>query len=256
MNVLCIGNSFSMDATHYLHAIARADGERLKVADLYIGGCSLERHYRNMLSGEREYTLDYNGQHTGFPVSLQEALKNRPWDVVTLQQCSPKSHKWESYEPYLSALADFVRKWQPAAKLYIHQTWSYGDAHNNHTSNPTYTGGTMAAMWTKIEAAYNSAATETGLELIPAGQAIQNAQEALNAGGYSETNIQRDNAHVSKTWGRYLLARVWYEALTGETPTVTLDQLNTSVAANSAMETLVKNAAAAALNEYPVEEAA
>ena len=108
----------------------------------------------------------------------------------------------------------------------------------------------MAAMWAKIETAYNSAAAETGLELIPAGQAIMNAQEALNAGSYSVTSIQRDNSHVSKTWGRYLLARVWYETLTGETPDVTLNELNSTVAADSAMETLVKNAAAAALAEY------
>ena len=36
--ILCIGNSFSQDATRYLEAIA--DGE-LFVRNCYIGGCSL-----------------------------------------------------------------------------------------------------------------------------------------------------------------------------------------------------------------------
>ena len=66
MNVLSIGNSFSEDATRYLHEIARADGERVNTANLYIGGCSLETHYKNMTSGDRAYKLQYNGQNTGF----------------------------------------------------------------------------------------------------------------------------------------------------------------------------------------------
>ena len=64
MNILAIGNSFSEDATRYLHGIARADGETLKVANLYIGGCSLGWHDRNMLSDEKAYELQYNGQKT------------------------------------------------------------------------------------------------------------------------------------------------------------------------------------------------
>ena len=60
MNILAIGNSFSEDATRYLHNIARADGERINVVNLYIGGCTLDRHYRNMLSGARAYELQCN----------------------------------------------------------------------------------------------------------------------------------------------------------------------------------------------------
>ena len=41
MKVLAIGNSFSQDATRYLHQIAKANQFDLKVVNLYIGGCSL-----------------------------------------------------------------------------------------------------------------------------------------------------------------------------------------------------------------------
>ena len=208
MNVLCIGNSFSMDATRYLHAIARADGERMKVADLYIGGCSLERHYRNMLSGEREYTLDYNGNLTGFPVSLQEALNNRPWDAVTLQQCSPKAHKWESYEPYLSALADFVRKWQPAAKLYIHQTWAY--ASDSPRLQEIAGCETPAEMLSGIRDCYCKAAEAVKADgLIPSGELLSD----LLASGVER--IHRDGFHASYGLGRYALGLLWYGVLTG-----------------------------------------
>ena len=61
MQLLAIGNSFSSDATRYLHGIARAGGVPLQVTNLYIGGCSLERHFRNMHSDARAYDLQCNG---------------------------------------------------------------------------------------------------------------------------------------------------------------------------------------------------
>ena len=117
MKVLAIGNSFSADATRYLHDIAKADDVTLEVANLYIGGCPLDRHYRNMLSGAKAYELQYDGHMTGFSVSLDDALLNRSWDVVTLQQASPRSFDKASYFPYIQALAEHVRTCQPTAKL-------------------------------------------------------------------------------------------------------------------------------------------
>ena len=42
MNILAIGNSYTVDATHYLYKIAREQGVELDIYTLYIGGCSLE----------------------------------------------------------------------------------------------------------------------------------------------------------------------------------------------------------------------
>ena len=91
MNILSIGNSFSQDAQRYLHRIAKADGFDLNTFNLYMGGCPLSLHYRNMISEERAYTLEMNGESTEFKVSLKDALLNRDWDVVTIQQVSSKS---------------------------------------------------------------------------------------------------------------------------------------------------------------------
>ena len=124
MEILSIGNSFSRDAQRYLHRIARADGVTLNSFNLMIGGCPLSTHYRNMLSEERAYKLDANGVETGFPVSIKEALLNRNWDVVTLQQASPYSPKYRSYQPYLNALAEYVRTCVPKAKIAFHRTWA------------------------------------------------------------------------------------------------------------------------------------
>ena len=52
MKVLSIGNSFSQDAQRYLHRLAKEDGTFIKCVNLYIGGCSLQTHYINMLENK------------------------------------------------------------------------------------------------------------------------------------------------------------------------------------------------------------
>ena len=71
MNVLCIGNSFSQDATRYLHQVS---GESLFVRNLYIGGCSLERHYNNIVEDRADYEYQKNGRCLKM-ISIKEALK-------------------------------------------------------------------------------------------------------------------------------------------------------------------------------------
>ena len=111
MRILAIGNSFSQDATRYLHKIARAAGEKLTVVNLYIGGCSLRTHYLNMLTDARKYTIVFNGVSTGFNTSLSEALASDEWDVITLQQASINSGIYDTYTPYITELAAYVRKY-------------------------------------------------------------------------------------------------------------------------------------------------
>ena len=64
MKILSIGNSFSEDATAYLHKISEAGNSPIDVYNLYIGGCSLEMHACNIKSGEKKYRLEYNGRYT------------------------------------------------------------------------------------------------------------------------------------------------------------------------------------------------
>ena len=96
IKILAIGNSFSQDATRYLYQIARADGVEMKVVNLYIGGCPLSYHYRNMLSDAKKYGFQFNGGLTGLEVSIKEGILSEAssgWDYVTFQQVSHKSHK-------------------------------------------------------------------------------------------------------------------------------------------------------------------
>lgn len=208
MKILAIGNSFSQDATRYLYGIARADGVNLEVVNLYIGGCSLERHYRNMLSREAAYELEINGHRTGFFVSLDEALANRRWDVITLQQASPDSAKKDSYTPYIEALADYVREYQPKAKIYIHQTWAY----EKDSVRLKEVAGfeTPKQMMAAVRDAYKSAADKIKADaIIPSGDVFEKILES------GVEKIHRDTFHASYGLGRYALSLTWYKTLTG-----------------------------------------
>lgn len=207
MNILAIGNSFSQDATAYLYGIAHARGEKLHVVNLYISGCSLERHYRNMLSEARCYELQVNGMRTGFQVSLKEALLNRAWDVITFQQASHDSPKYETYQPYLSALSAYARQLCPKARQIIHQTWAYEDGSAKLEGIDYISAADMLA---DLKQAYDRAAVDIDAEdLIPSGELLALLQEN------GITKVHRDTYHASLGVGRYALALLWYAVLTG-----------------------------------------
>ncbi len=212
MKVLAIGNSFSADATRYLHDIAQADGVALEAANLYIGGCPLDRHYRNMLSGAKAYELQYDGHMTGFFVSLDDALLNRSWDVVTLQQVSSRSFDKASYSPYIQTLAEHIRTCQPTAKLLIHQTWAYESGSDKLLLTAGYE--TPEKMLADIRAAYSYAAAEIQADgIIPSGQLMGKLLEN------GIPKVHRDTYHASYGLGRYALGLLWYRMLTGASVT-------------------------------------
>lgn len=215
MKILSIGNSFSMDATRYLYGVARASGVKLKVANLYIGGCSLYRHYRNMLSGDDAYLFEINGMSSGLYVSLAHALLSDEWDVVTLQQASPHSPHYETYEPFLSELAAFVRRYAPGAKLLVHQTWAYESGCERLEKMAKCTSA--EEMLRRLTECYRRAAEAVNADgIIPAGDAMYRLEGALRPLGLS---AHRDTFHASLGTGRYALACVWLEAITGKRPT-------------------------------------
>ena len=210
IQVLSIGNSFSQDAHRYLHDVARSEGVNLETINLYIGGCSLERHFRNMKGDKREYTLEMNGHaNGGFFVSIKEALLARNWDYITLQQVSGGSCREESFQPFLNELAAYVREYAPTAKILIHQTWGYETGSNMiHNLNRGYE--TFEDMFADTKRCYVKAAQDIQADgIIPSGQAFSYALTHVE-------KIHRDAFHASLGLGRFILALVWYKAITGK----------------------------------------
>ena len=209
MQVLAIGNSFTQDATAYLSKIAECAGVPLTVVNLYIGGCTLERHYRNMLAKKREYSLEFNGQTTGFFTSINEALLSRDWDAVVIHQASRAALDFKNFTPYLSELADCVRTCCPCTKLYMHQTWA-----SDVVSGKTLTElgfATRKELYEVFKSVCGKAADEIKADgIIKSGEIMQK----LSKKGIDR--LYRDGFHATYDIGRYAIALTWFKALTGK----------------------------------------
>lgn len=206
MKILSIGNSFSQDAQRYLHEIALNDGFDLQTVNLYIGGCSLQVHHKNMCENLFNYELEKNGQHTNEMVSICQALESNDWDVITVQQASVHSFDYASYFPYINEIVNYVRKKCPKADVYIHETWPYEDD-STRLSEVGYESAVK--MFADIKDCYKKALKEVGADgVIPSGTAMV---EGIKRG----MKVHRDTFHASLGFGRYMIALVWYKTLTG-----------------------------------------
>ena len=104
MNVLFIGNSFSQDSTRYLHQISN---DEIFVRNLYIGGCSLETHVNNIKEANAYYEYQKNGRKLKM-TSINDALKKKKWDYVSIQQVSHFSGMPETYEPFTEFIINYT----------------------------------------------------------------------------------------------------------------------------------------------------
>ena len=125
MKILLISNSFGVNLQTYAKQIAKANGLDLEIYTLYIGGCPLELHDKNIKENNRAYELFVDGQTTSIFMSIDEALRLQDWEYISLQQASHLSGDINSYYPYLNSVYTYVRIKCPKAKIMWHQTWAY-----------------------------------------------------------------------------------------------------------------------------------
>lgn len=216
MKLLSIGNSFSTDAHHFLHALAEQNSFELDTANLFIGGCSLKTHWQNVCEDNAFYDYELNGNEAEMKISIRQALESEKWDAVTLQQASADSGIYDTYQPYLSSLAELVRELQPQARLYFHQTWSYENG-SEHPGFLNYERDSRR-MFECIVCAAEQAAQSIGAELIKTGTVVQYLRENEKVFDYQNGGISlcRDTFHLSETYGRYAAAAMWLRTLTGK----------------------------------------
>lgn len=216
LRVLAIGNSFSQDAVEqYLHELGKVEGYVMIIGNMYIGGCSLERHVKNIRNNAPAYAyrkVNQNGERTETKeMTIEKALADEPWDYVSLQQASPLSGIYETYKASLPELVDYVKaRIGKKTVLMMHQTWSYAN-NSTHSGFKNYNSNQMK-MYTDIVNAVKAAAKLVGVKkIIPSGTAIQNARTT-----FIGDCMNRDGYHLDLKIGRYTAACTWFEALTGQ----------------------------------------
>ena len=217
VKILAIGNSFSEDAMEeHLSGLIRAEGLDVILCNMYIGGCSIERHVNNLRGNKPEYRyrkFDVEGKMTEvYGYTLGKVLAEEEWDYVSVQQVSSLSGQPDSYV-LLPELVDFVRARVPEdAVIMFHQTWAYAP-NSTHDQFYRYDKDQMK-MYDAIVATAKQEAPKVGIELIiPAGTAIQNARTS-----YLGNDLTRDGYHLSRPHGRYIAACTWLESVLGVNP--------------------------------------
>ncbi len=214
LKILAIGNSFSEDATAYLKQIAAAGGKDIFVYNMHIGGCSLERHINELNSESKAYTLAINGNNVRSAI-LSEEVKAYDWDIVTVQQVSHCSGQWVTYEPYITELVDFIRKYNPNAKIYFHKTWAY-EYNSTHGGFVKYDNDQKKMHDCITECSIKAAELIKAEGIIPSGDVINELRklplfDTPNGG----QTLCRDGFHMHYIYGRYAVAATWYETLLG-----------------------------------------
>jgi hypothetical protein len=218
VRILSIGNSFSVDAIeNHFHELASAAGRKVIVGNMYIGGCSLEKHLRNAKENISAYTyykrgLDGKNRRTK-QVSLETALADEQWDYVSFQQQSGLSGIYRSWEESLPALVKYVKARVPEdAVMMLHQTWAY-DQISQNKGFVRYDNDQMK-MYHAIVDAVARISDKSGIKMvIPCGTAMQNARTTSLA-----DLVCRDGYHLNKVYGRYIAACTWLYKVLGVNP--------------------------------------
>lgn len=220
LKILAIGNSYSDDCMEYVYRIAKSAGiEEVKVANLYIGGCSIDMHVNNSKSNAPAYIYRVNMSGSWISTNnykLGDAIKSDDWDFITMQQASTYSGLEASYGK-LGTLIDYVRSLAgEKTKFAWHMTWAYQDEFDNAAFIPYDYSQTK--MYRAITSTVQKVIVpnENFTALIPSGTAVQNARTS-----YLGDNLNRDGTHLSYDFGRFIAGLTVFNALTG----ISLDQV-------------------------------
>jgi hypothetical protein len=248
VRLFTIGNSFSGNATKYLPDLAKAGGHTLIMRTAAVGGAPLELHAEKARKFE-ENPKDKAGLYSS-GLGLREELAKEPWDFVTIQQASIKSHDFATYQPFADRLREYIAKNAPGAKLLVHQTWAYrrDDPRFTKPSDKPGEPATQEAMYRGLTEAYTKLAESFGAPRIPVGDAFYLADTDPKWGyvpaakfepkeskepalpdqthslhmGWSWKKLKDGRStlgmdgHHANTAGQYLGACVFYEVIFGE----------------------------------------
>ena len=213
LRVLCIGNSFSLDGSTLLPQLLVDAGVSTRKFQIYAAvyaGASLE-YWDNMRATDAPLPYIYNMGGSLFRLenkqwTLRTLLQNQPWDVVVIQQASPKSNLHNSYQPYMSRLNEYIHQecLNKQVRVAWQLTWSYPET---ATSGPIDEEG-----WRDIAMIANQKCHDVGIStIIPSGTAIQNAR--TTSLGQDSNALTRDGLHLTLGVGRYIAAMSWYESI-------------------------------------------
>lgn len=215
LSILFLANSFADDTIQYMPEIAKEVGYDLDMYNLYIGGCDINRHIKNILNNEKAYELRiYNPKtqlwETKYDVSSNEFIASQRWDYIVLQQSSYFSglpHGLDNIEELVRLIKGLVNE---DVKFIWNMTWSYPHYSDlevfvkEYRSDPKY-------MYQSIVDNVEEYIVPNSdfVKIIPNGTALGNVREYVE-----DRLLYRDGFHLSYQFGRFLAGLTAVAAIT------------------------------------------
>lgn len=246
VRLLTIGNSFADNALTYLPAIVESDGQTLIVSRANLGGCTMERHWKHVAAFEEDPGSKNGSPYQNGKSSLDSLLRKEPWDFITIQQVSTKSHDPATYRPFANDLHQYIKERAPDSQIMLHQIWAYRvDDPRFVAKNEGKLPHTHEIMYQQVRKAYHTLAEELNTGIIPSGDAMYLADidpkwgyrpdteydfanpvfpnlpkqtHSLHTGWHwrksgEKAPVLRIDGHHASNAGKYLLGCLWYEML-------------------------------------------
>ncbi len=212
--VLFVGNSFSDDTAEYVAEIARDCGiEKVNVARLYQGGCSIRRHAEQAKTNAfayEYYTNSGDGWQAHGRSSIDAALANDHWDWVVIQHGSADGSLYADKASYerLPELVAYIRKRIPDnTRIAFNMTW-VGER-NSHAELISYGNNQKRYYHAICALTKDTVAATQGIDrIVPTGTAIYNARST------AVRPLFRDGYHLSFDNGRYIAGLTLFATLT------------------------------------------
>lgn len=217
--ILFIGNSFAVDTTHFAAEAALSLGiDQVRIGTLYIGGCSLDMHFQNLLDDALAYTFYTNsgqGWNSEENVRISDAVRSDDWDWIAIQHGTHNGARYTDPKCYenLPPLIERVKALAGGqTKIAFNLTW-IGEPTYSHHEIAAF-GGDTAAMRRRLEeVTAEMISANGGVDmLIPTGTAIENARTSKIG------LLTRDGYHLSLDKGRFIAAITLICVLTESSP--------------------------------------
>lgn len=213
MNILCIGNSFSVDTTWHIWQIAKDLGLRdFHFGNLYVGGCSINMHLANLETDAPVYKF-HESRGEAWDVQeeyrIADAVRSEKWDWISIQAGTKDGSRYSKRESYenLPRLIELVKALAPQAKIAFNMTW-VGDQNKPRSEMPEYRER-LDDLYRDIAALTKELVVPMVDKVCPTGTAVQNFR--LDYDG----PMCRDGYHLSYGLGRYIAGLAFLKALTG-----------------------------------------
>ena len=219
LKILSIGNSFAMDTLVHLPNIAPSLGvEKITCAFLYIGGCSINRHWSNAQNDAPAYKYYINtgsgwNSPEEYDTKISDAVKSEPWDFISIQHGTADGSRYTDSESYcnLPSLVEYIKALaSDKTKIVFNMAW-VGSPEKNHHEILSYNGNTRLMYEDLTKLTEQVVGAVKGIDLIvPTGTAIENARATDLC-----DSLLRDGFHLSYGIGRYIAALTFFKSLTG-----------------------------------------